>query len=176
MYRKIMNYLLIWSSKCNFQVPGDANSLKELGNTCVKNANFKEAVLLYTQAIKLEPENDLLHSNRSLAYLRLKQYSLAIQDANKTIQINPMWAKVKASQFIFLKANVFLVFLFHVLIFFQGYFRKGEVESAVGLLDEAYESYELALQLLPNDRNIMEALIRVSVAQKKKAEGDSIFS
>ncbi|XP_077285304.1 uncharacterized protein LOC143910621 [Arctopsyche grandis] len=122
----------------------DANSLKEKGNECVKNGNFKEAILLYTHAIKIEPNNDLLHSNRSLTYLRLKQYALALQDANETIRLNPSWAK--------------------------GYFRKAEVEAAVGLLDEAYESYETARQLLPNDTNIMEAMIRVSIAQKKEAE------
>lgn len=45
------------------------------------------------------------------------------------------------------------------------------MEAAVGLLDKAYESYETARQLLPNDTNIMEAMIRVSIAQKKEAEG-----
>lgn len=61
----------------------------------MKNGNYKEAILLYTHAIKIEPNNDMLHSNRSLAYLRLKQYALALQDANETIRLNSSWAKVR---------------------------------------------------------------------------------
>lgn len=68
--------------------------LKIKGNECVKDGKFIEAVLHYTQAIKLDPNNYLLYSNRSFAFLKLDQHYLALQDANETVRIQPQWAKV----------------------------------------------------------------------------------
>lgn len=68
--------------------------LKTKGNECVKNGKFIEAVLLYTQAIKMDPNNYALYSNRSLAFLKLDQHYLSLQDANETVRLQPQWAKV----------------------------------------------------------------------------------
>lgn len=54
-----------------------------------------EAILHYTHAIKLEPSNHLLYSNRSYAFLKLDQYYLALEDANETIKLQPSWPKVR---------------------------------------------------------------------------------
>lgn len=69
-------------------------NLKELGNTAARNQKYEEAVLHYTQAIKLEPTNYALYSNRSFAFLKIQQYYFAMEDANETIRLNPTWAKV----------------------------------------------------------------------------------
>ena len=71
--------------------------LKEQGNTALKKGNLAEAVLHYTHAVKLEPNNHLLYSNRSLAFLKLDQYYLALQDALQTIKLQPNWPKVSLS-------------------------------------------------------------------------------
>lgn len=75
-----------------FQLSG--LELKDLGNNAVKQGKYEEAVLQYTQAIKLEPTNSSLYSNRSFAFLKMQQYYFAMEDAKETIHLNPNWAKV----------------------------------------------------------------------------------
>lgn len=72
-----------------------ANDLKEKGNECVKAGNYAEAVLHYSFAIKINPNDPLLYSNRCLAFLKLNQLYYANEDAEKTIQLRSDWAKVK---------------------------------------------------------------------------------
>lgn len=80
-----------------------ADSLREQGNQAVRVKKFPEAILHYTYAIKLDPENYALYSNRSYAHLMLKHYYLALADAKEAIFLNPAYPK--------------------------GYFRKGWVTS-----------------------------------------------
>lgn len=47
----------------------------------------------FSQAIELEPTNHVLYSNRSGAYASLKNFDKALEDANKTVEIKPDWAK-----------------------------------------------------------------------------------
>lgn len=70
--------------------------LKTKGNECVKDDKFIEAVLHYTQAIKMDPNNYVLYSNRSFAFLKLDQHYLSLQDANETVRLQPQWAKVSS--------------------------------------------------------------------------------
>jgi tetratricopeptide (TPR) repeat protein len=67
----------------------------------LKEGKHEEAVLHYSQAIRLDEKNYSLFSNRSLAFLKMQQFYLALEDAKETIKLKPDWAK--------------------------GYFRKGEV-------------------------------------------------
>lgn len=68
--------------------------LKTKGNECVKDGKYIEAVLHYTQAIKMDPNNYVLYSNRSYAFLKLDQHYLSLNDANTTVKLQPQWAKV----------------------------------------------------------------------------------
>ncbi len=68
--------------------------LKEKGNQAVRCENYTEAVLHYSFAIKLSPNDPILYSNRSFAFLKLKQLYYANEDAEKAIQLKPDWAKV----------------------------------------------------------------------------------
>lgn len=70
-----------------------ADSLREQGNQAVKEKKFTEAILHYTYAIKLDPENYALYSNRSYAHLMLKHYYLALADAKEAIFLNPAFPK-----------------------------------------------------------------------------------
>ena len=73
---------------------GRAAQAKERGNGCMKSGRAMEAILHYTEAIKLTPEDYRLYSNRSLAYLKMDQHYLALEDANKVVELKPEWAKV----------------------------------------------------------------------------------
>lgn len=47
----------------------------------------------FSQAIEIEPANHVLYSNRSGAYASLKNFDKALEDANKTTELKPDWAK-----------------------------------------------------------------------------------
>lgn len=74
--------------------PETANDHKERGNECIKNGKFNEAILHYSFAIKLNPNEATFYSNRSLAFLKLAQLYYANEDADKAIQLKSDWAKV----------------------------------------------------------------------------------
>lgn len=69
------------------------NSLKERGNNALTAGNFDEAISLYTEAINLDDKNHVLLSNRSAAYAKAEKFEDALKDAEKTIEVNPTWAK-----------------------------------------------------------------------------------
>ncbi|XP_078483981.1 stress-induced-phosphoprotein 1 [Ciona intestinalis] len=85
-----------------------ADELKKKGNAAVQSKNYKEAIGHYTEAIKIDPENHVLYSNRSAAYSSNEQYSEALEDAQKVIEIRPDWGKGysrKGSALAFLKRH-----------------------------------------------------------------------
>lgn len=65
-------------------------------NQACQEGEFALAVHLYTEALTADPQNCILYSNRSAAYLRLGQYGTALEDAVKARLINPKWPKVRA--------------------------------------------------------------------------------
>ncbi|XP_014290906.1 stress-induced-phosphoprotein 1 [Halyomorpha halys] len=126
----------------------EAISWKEKGNECVKQGKYEEAVLHYGKAIRLDPNNPTLYSNRSLAFLKLQQYYYAYSDANETIKLRRDWAK--------------------------GYFRKGEVEMNVGRPSDALLSYQIALHLQPADQTVKDAMTRATAACEKDKKKEQI--
>lgn len=60
----------------------------------MKRDKFIEAMLHYSRAVKIDPNNATYYSNRSLALLKLEQYYHAWDDAKKAIELMPNWAKV----------------------------------------------------------------------------------
>jgi tetratricopeptide (TPR) repeat protein len=70
-----------------------ANLLKDQGNELFQAGKTQEAILLYTQAINLDPDNQVLYSNRCAAYMKNDSKSKALHDAEKCVQIAPTWSK-----------------------------------------------------------------------------------
>uniref|UniRef100_A0A8D3CSY0 Tetratricopeptide repeat protein 28 n=1 Tax=Scophthalmus maximus TaxID=52904 RepID=A0A8D3CSY0_SCOMX len=62
-------------------------------NQACQQGDYALAVHLYSEALTADPQNCILYSNRSAAYLRLGQYSTALDDAIKARLINPKWPK-----------------------------------------------------------------------------------
>lgn len=124
----------------------EVENLKQQGNACVKEEKYKEAMFHYTHAIKLDPQNYSLYSNRSFAFLMIRQYHYAMEDALMTIRLKPDWSK--------------------------GYFRKGEVELRTFRFGEALKSYSRALSLQPNEPKILEAINTASRSLIKDQRAD----
>nr|XP_020650800.1 tetratricopeptide repeat protein 31 isoform X1 [Pogona vitticeps] len=67
--------------------------LAERGNESAKNGRYQEAVLLFTEAVKLNPREYRFFGNRSFCYERLQCYAEALQDARLALSLHPGWPK-----------------------------------------------------------------------------------
>eukprot|EP00262_Sarcandra_glabra_P009424 TRINITY_DN23806_c0_g1_i1.p1 TRINITY_DN23806_c0_g1~~TRINITY_DN23806_c0_g1_i1.p1 ORF type:complete len:366 (-),score=57.99 TRINITY_DN23806_c0_g1_i1:176-1141(-) len=118
-------------------------SLKDQGNESFKAGSYLKAAALYTQAIKKDPSNATLHSNRSAAFLHLVKLNKALADAETTITLNPQWEK--------------------------GYFRKGCVLEAMERYDDAVAAFQVALQHNPQNAEVSRKIKRLTqLARDKK--------
>ncbi|KAH0791747.1 TPR Domain containing protein [Histomonas meleagridis] len=70
-----------------------SEELKSRGNAAFASQDYELAISYYTEAIAIDPLNQTLYSNRSGAYLSLQMYDKAIDDARKTIELKPDWAR-----------------------------------------------------------------------------------
>jgi stress-induced-phosphoprotein 1 len=66
---------------------------KNAGNEALKAGDFAKAAEHYSKAIELAPTQHVYFSNRSNAYVQLKRYEEALSDANKTIELDPSFAR-----------------------------------------------------------------------------------
>ncbi|XP_071690145.1 uncharacterized protein [Rutidosis leptorrhynchoides] len=119
-----------------------AESLKEEGNAYFKAGNYLKAAAVYTQAIKKDPENPTLYSNRAAAFLNLVKLQKALSDAETTISLNPTWEK--------------------------GYFRKGCVLEALERYDDALDAFKIASQHNPQSTEVSRKIKRVTQLSKDK--------
>ncbi|KAL2099942.1 hypothetical protein ACEWY4_004336 [Coilia grayii] len=62
-------------------------------NEACQHGDFQSAVRLYSEALRADPQNCILYSNRSAAHLKLGQYQTALDDAIKARLLNPKWPK-----------------------------------------------------------------------------------
>lgn len=122
-----------------------ADELKALGNKAIAEKNFDDAIDKFTQAIALQPENHILYSNRSAAYASKKDWDNALQDADKTTQIKPDWAK--------------------------GWGRKGAALHGKGDLLGANDAYEEGLKHDANKAQLKSGLASVEKAMQQEASG-----
>ena len=91
-------------SKDEAEVHGLA--LKEEGNAALTAGHYTDAVHHYSKALSHLPGNAIILSNRALAYIKLENYGLAIQDAKHAVEADVSYPK--------------------------GYYRRGTAEFALG--------------------------------------------
>ncbi|CBZ23120.1 conserved hypothetical protein [Leishmania mexicana MHOM/GT/2001/U1103] len=137
------------ASGCTAAVIGE--ELKDVGNRSFEAGAFREAVQHYTAAIDALAAStthsgaevlllSALYSNRSAAYLQAAHqmptvedaYARALCDADRTVSLRTSW--------------------------FKGYARQGDVYFKLKRYGAAAEAYEMALQLDPRNKILMNAL------------------
>ena len=111
-----------------------ALELKEKGNACMKDGKHMEAIIHYTHALRSDPSNPQIYSNRSLAFFKEQQHFFALEDANRVVQLDPKW--------------------------FKGYLRKADVEFACQRFAEAIATCEAGLKQNPDQDGIVEILAK----------------
>ncbi|KAH7822463.1 putative stress-induced-phosphoprotein 1 [Monocercomonoides exilis] len=110
----------------------EALELKTKGNNAFSSGDYDMAVDFFTQAIRLDPNNHVLYSNRSAAYAQLSKYNEALEDAEKCVEINPAFVK--------------------------GYSRKGAALYGLHRLEDAKKAYEAGLEKDPNNAACKEGI------------------
>ena len=101
-----------------------AAQFKDQGNKHLQAKEFEQAVACYTKAIELDPNDHVFYSNRSAAYLSLKNAEKALEDANSCVRVKSDWPK--------------------------GYSRQGAAFHAMRRYDEAVKAYEAGLKVYIN--------------------------
>ncbi|KDO31290.1 hypothetical protein SPRG_03906 [Saprolegnia parasitica CBS 223.65] len=70
-----------------------AEQEKNLGNEEFNAKNYDQAIVHYSEAIRLAPGNHIYYSNRSAAYGAINQWEKAEQDAKECVRLNPSFKK-----------------------------------------------------------------------------------
>ncbi|XP_070658948.1 sperm-associated antigen 1 isoform X2 [Bos indicus] len=63
-------------------------TLKEEGNQCVKDKNYKDALSKYSECLKINNKECAIYTNRALCYLKLGQFEEAKQDCEQALQMD----------------------------------------------------------------------------------------
>jgi len=104
--------------------PQLAEEEKLKGNDCFKKGEWANAVKFYTEAIKRNPSDAKIYSNRAACYTKLNAFDLTIKDCDTSISMDPNFVKA--------------------------YLRKANVLKAMGQVKNAMEVYSKAMELDPN--------------------------
>ncbi|XP_054846479.1 tetratricopeptide repeat protein 31 isoform X4 [Eublepharis macularius] len=67
--------------------------LADCGNETAERGCYWEAVLLFTEAVKLNPKEYRFFGNRSFCYEKLQCYPEALRDARLALRLQPGWPK-----------------------------------------------------------------------------------
>lgn len=128
------------------EVTSSEMSLKDQGNEFFKSGKYLKAAALYTQAIKKDPSNPTLFSNRAAALLQLDKLNKALDDAEMTIKLKPEWEK--------------------------GHFRKGCILEAMKRYDDALASFQIASQYNPQSQEVLKKIKKINqlVKDSKRAQ------
>ncbi|GFR95351.1 stress-induced-phosphoprotein 1-like [Elysia marginata] len=103
---------------------------KEKGNTAFKGGKYPEAIQHYTEAIKRNPEDAKIYSNRAACYTKLMEFAMALKDSEECIKLDPN--------------------------FIKGYLRKGAILLAMKEPSKASNAYQKALDLDANNSEALE--------------------
>ena len=127
-----------------------ADEYKAEGNKYFAAKDFNKAIESFTKAIDASSTpNHVLYSNRSACQASLKNFSQALEDAQKCVEINNGWAK--------------------------GYSRVAAAQFGLGQLEDAKKSYEKTLQLDANNAMAKDGLKAVDDAINAKNSPDLGF-
>jgi stress-induced-phosphoprotein 1 len=124
-----------------YQDPAKATEAKEKGNEAFRGGDNPEAVKWYGEAIKRNPTDAVLYSNRAAALMRLAEYPTALKDCDKCIELNPEFVK--------------------------GYTRKANCHFFMGEHAKALKAYEQVLKLDPHNKEAEDGMYRVQAAMRK---------
>lgn len=124
--------------------PAKAEEERQKGNEFFTSGDFPGAVKGYTEAIKRNPTDAKIFSNRAAAYSKLMEFNLALKDCDKCIELDPG--------------------------FIKGHVRKGHVCIALKNYQKAIESFEKAQAIDSTNQEAVEGYRQAMMAMNSDPE------
>ena len=116
---------------------------------------YEEAILLYNESIKLNPNHAASYNNRGISYRKLKKYEQSLKDFNKAILLNPNYA--------------------------VAHYNRGITYDNLKNYEQAIKDYDKAIELNLNDvqtrnrrKNAASNLDKQKQAEAQKIRGQEI--
>jgi len=129
--------------------PRTAQEEKDLGNSHYTKGQFALAIKHYSNAIHLSPSS-VLFGNRAICLFKLKQYKLALDDCNKSIQMDPNYVKSLARKGLCLEQLRYYEEAKNVLLHCRDLDVKGSFQTEVdGALDRLSKYVKIVKQTRP---------------------------
>jgi len=119
--------------------PEIAEEEKAKGNKAFGSGSFPDALKHYSEAIKRNPDDAKLYSNRAACYSKLMEFACALKDCETCITLDPT--------------------------FIKGYLRRGACLYAMKDVTSARNSYRKALELDNNCQEARDGLMQCAASE-----------
>ncbi|OVA02999.1 Tetratricopeptide TPR-1 [Macleaya cordata] len=126
--------------------PKLADEEREKGNEFFKQQKYPDAVRHYTEALRRNPKDPKVYSNRAACYTKLGALPEGLKDAEKCIELDPTFPK--------------------------GYTRKGAIQFFMKEYDKALETYQEGLKHDQTNPELMDGVRRCVEQINKTNRGD----
>uniref|UniRef100_A0A0E0D6L5 STI1 domain-containing protein n=1 Tax=Oryza meridionalis TaxID=40149 RepID=A0A0E0D6L5_9ORYZ len=126
--------------------PKIADEEREKGNEFFKQQKYPEAVKHYSEALRRNPKDPRVYSNRAACYTKLGAMPEGLKDAEKCIELDPTFSK--------------------------GYTRKGAIQFFMKEYDKALETYQAGLKHDPNNQELLDGVRRCVQQINKASRGE----
>ncbi|TVU15056.1 hypothetical protein EJB05_38558 [Eragrostis curvula] len=126
--------------------PKIADEEREKGNEYFKQQKYPEAVKHYTEALRRNPKDPKVYSNRAACYTKLGAMPEGLKDAEKCIELDPTFSK--------------------------GYTRKGAIQFFMKEYDKALETYQAGLKHDPKNPELLDGVRRCVEQINKASRGE----
>ncbi|XP_030854758.1 stress-induced-phosphoprotein 1 [Strongylocentrotus purpuratus] len=116
--------------------PEKSEEEKALGNAAFQKGDYPTARKHYTEAIKRNPDNCKIYSNRAACYTKLAEFRLGLDDCEMCIKLDPTFVK--------------------------GYLRKGTILMGLHDYSKASIAFKQALELDSNNKEARDGVYKCS--------------